>query len=43
LAYDDSGASILAGQVPEPAEAALLASLLAGSAVLFARRRRQAI
>ena len=44
-AYDDSGASIRAGEtsVPEPAEAALLASLLAGSAVLFARRRRQAI
>jgi len=44
-AYDDSGNSIQAGQmpVPESAEAALLASLLAGSAVLFARRRRQAI
>ncbi len=42
-AYEDSGNSIAAGAtIPEPAETVMIAALLAGSAALFARRRRKA-
>jgi len=40
-AYETTGAPIQAGVVPEPADSAVLAAALAGSAVLFARRRRR--
>jgi hypothetical protein len=40
FAYDDSGATLNAGAIPEPSSAAMLAAALAGSATLF--RRRQA-
>ncbi len=44
FAYRDTGASILAGQtidVPEPAEAGVLAGVLAGSAAAYAARRKR--
>jgi hypothetical protein len=43
-AYDDSGAGITAGQttaIPEPASAAAVAALLAGSAAVWKRRRQK--
>ena len=40
-AYEDSGAPIQVGAVPEPASAAALAALLAGSAAAMKRRRRE--
>ena len=39
FAYDDSGAAIDAGAIPEPRAAALLAALAAGSAAMMSRRR----
>lgn len=39
FAYEDSGAAIAAGAVPEPSSAALLAALAAGSAAMLRRRR----
>lgn len=42
FAYDDSGAPIEAGAIPEPGAAALLAALAAGSVALLNRRRRAA-
>ncbi len=41
LAYDDTGAGIQAGAVPEPADAALLGALVAGSAAAMAARRKR--
>lgn len=41
FAYESSGGAIAAG-VPEPAAAAAIAGLLAGSAALFAKRRKRA-
>lgn len=40
FAYEDSGAPITAGAVPEPATVGLLAALAAGSAAVYARRRK---
>jgi hypothetical protein len=40
FAYDDSGASIAAGAIPEPNATGLLAALAAGSAAMLGRRRR---
>jgi hypothetical protein len=43
FAYDNSGAAIAAGAVPEPAEDAALGALLAGCAAAYAARRRRRI
>jgi hypothetical protein len=40
FAYDDSGSAIQAGAIPEPRTSAFLAALVAGSAAMFARRRK---
>lgn len=42
FAYDNSGAAIEAGAIPEPKTAALLTALAAGSVILLKRRRRAA-
>ncbi|MEO0509775.1 MAG: hypothetical protein AAF065_07950 [Verrucomicrobiota bacterium] len=41
FAYDDSGADIAAGAVPEPAHAPVIAALLAGSAAACMRRQQK--
>jgi hypothetical protein len=41
FAYDNTGAAINAGAVPEPADAGLLAGVLAGSAAAYAARRKR--
>ncbi|MDF3130869.1 hypothetical protein P0Y35_16780 [Kiritimatiellaeota bacterium B1221] len=40
FAYEDTGASIIAGAIPEPNTMALILSILAGSAALYTRRHR---
>ena len=40
-AYEDSGAPIQVGAIPEPATAGALAALLAGSTAAWKRRRRE--